>query len=468
MSTAKEIKKATVVILLMLIVFSSGISFPVFTTKAATEVKPKPAFQTEEHQMPDLNITIKIVLDPLIELQQSFVYMEINLSFNPLQIEKVALLQVKSGEETYNSVINVSPEDDFFEITAPKFGVQIPFPTSYYYYVPIKPKSMRRFTHPEITYMFNTTVYYRNATISSYVVKSNKPVVGTVLPSSADMPVSLQNGIISTILLAIILPIGVWFVNRTRKKKIRKKRFQNSAVTAFIFILLFLSTSLFFSAVPYVNAISSNNENYLLEYSITTYYDTYNNNTFYPNASYLLYIWYEAPVNSTSVVVGVMNIGKTPLPEISYCEVNFQTREINVSLDGSQCFWFVPQDIELKNTFEFLGYNLKVDGTRGYYTFSMLREVIVLEKNDSAAYVRGYFDKESKILYQLAIQNKTEDTIEVYQLNYVFGIELSEKWDYYYEVFFAIVAVPTIIVGILTWPKSPKIAKKKGRRIKNE
>jgi len=394
--------------------------------------------------------------------------MEINLSFNPLQIEKVALLRVKSGEETYNSVINAAPKDDFFEMTTPKFDVQIPFPTSYYYYVPIKPKSMRRFTHPEIMYMFNTTVYYRNATISSYVIESNNPVVGTVLPSSADMPTSLQNGIISTILLAVILPIGVWFVNKTRKKKIRKKRFRNSAVTALILVLMFLSVSLLFSTSLQVNAISPNNENYLLEYSITTYHDTYNNNTFYPNVSYLLYIWYEAPINSTSVVVGVMTIGKTFLPEISYCEVNFQTRETNVSLDGSQCFWFVPQDVESRDTFKFMEYNLKVDGTRGYYTFSMLREAIVLEKNDSAIYVRGYFDKKSKILYQLAIQNKTEDTIKVYQLNYVFGIELSEKWDYYYEVFFAIIAIPTIIVNILTWPKSPRITKKKGRRIKNE
>lgn len=459
-----NVKIITVIFILMLLIVSSAAIPDRIIANSENSSFHKPILRIEKKSFSEVNVTVSIIVEPLVELESSFLYMKINLTFPVLIISKVVLSNVQQEDEKI-PVFEITPENIMLDVDQPKFGATIPYPLEYYYYIRLQPKAGTFKKYLELNYQFNMTIYYKNSTAFSFTISSDENIVLYILPSANSMPPSLQNGIITTFALTFITPLIIWYINRWRKKKRRKERFSRGRVVSLsLFLIVLLNANLLI--INNCNAVSAQDSGYILKYTVSTYYDIFNNDTYYLNSSYIVYFWHERQINATASIIGVLEIGKTIYPQIRYCEMDFERATSNIS-QNDYCFWFIRNDIDNKAEVNYFGYTLNVNGITPYYKFSMLREGFLLQKNDSNIFARAIFDKQSKILYEFDIKNKTEDTITVYLLNYVYGIKLSEKWDYYYELFATIISIPSIIITILTWPKKSKYNKIKRGRCKN-
>lgn len=452
--TNNQLYKLLISILIVTIILASQQNI-LYSTYAAEISNPKPIFSTTEHNLEDVNLTISIIVDPLRELETSIFSMKLNVSFNVMFISSIHFENIIE-DDFRKDVIAIKPENIFFSIQQPKLSISLSFPMAYYYTFQLKPKSDSAGQVVSITYEFNTTVTYRNGSVMAYIVSLKNPISGKVLPTVNDMPDTLLNGILSALGITFLAPILIWLYNRHRKKEMRKKKFKQSLVSVFILIIILYSSHL--PMFANANSFEYSNNGFLLGYSVYILEDTYDNDTYFIVNAYNEYLWLEEQINTTYIRVGHLYSSLLVPPSINYTVLNLQTYEEDVNFSA---YWIIDSTLDFNEPVKIMNYTAYYNGTSSHYQFSMLREAILIGLNTNETQISAKYDSRSGLLYQLIIKNKIDKIVTAYRLIYVYGVSLSEKWDYYYSIFLIMIITPTIIVTLITWPKKSKINQKR-------
>ena len=445
--------------ILIIIIAISVLSTPNYTIANETVAITKPTITSETYTLNNnANLTIDVIVEPLRELETSYVSMKLNVTYNFLEIAFVRLQNVIQNDKKID-VFSVEPENKFYKITQPELSVDLLVPMAYYFMFTIRPKSGSSGIIASMTYTLNVTVFYRNETTMQYSIESSETIQCNILPNVTDMPPKLQNAILSTLSLAILLPILVWLFNRRRKIGLRKKKFQNAIGLIILFgLLIFVQTT---NNIRLAQGAELN-DSMLLTYNIYIFKDIYNNDTYYLTRAMIEHLWVEKLINASTVIIGKLYIGAELFPVVNYSAVNLDDRIENTT--GLSIFWMINPVFDRNNPMKIMNYSVWYNFTESYYIFSMLRNAYVFGSNNKNHTIKAVYDASSGILYQLIIKDHKNRTITAYRLSYLYNIQLSEKWDYYYEVFFIIISVPTIIMAVLTWPKKSKFNKRRAKR----
>jgi len=217
--------------------------------------------------------------------------------------------------------------------------------------------------------------------------------------------------------------------------------------------IMFLLTGILFPlSVLAVDNGQKLERHFLASYQVITFSDVYENDTYAPVSSRRTYVWLEKKLNSTSVTLGEVEV-EVP-PQFAFKEVNLDQLKTNSSEGWIP--WWVPPTVSSGDTVDVLNHSLTVCGHDNYFVLSALRRTIRLSYEDEEISVRAQYDAKSGFLFRLMIEDKQGETFDLYLFESIFGVELSIAWTYYIVFFSAMVAIPTFLVLLLTWPKTRK------------
>lgn len=304
-----------------------------------------------------------------------------------------------------------------------------------------------------VNYNLTVNLVYSNMSEMEFFLTTDPKSV-YVLPGESTFPGEIVHPLLASIGLALMLPLAVYFVNRKRRKGIRRRIMVGA-------IMLLLTGMLFHASVPAVDNGQELESSFLASYQVIALSDVYENDTYIPVSSNRTYVWLERKLNSTSVILGEVRV-KVP-PQFTFKEVNLDQLKSNSSEGWIP--WWVPPTVYSGDTVEVLNRSLTVSGHNNYFALSALRRTVKLSYEDEEILVRAQYDAESGFLFRLMIEEKQSETFDLYLLESIFGVKLSIAWTYYTVFFSAMVAIPTFLVLLLTWPKTGKGGKQsEGRR----
>jgi len=404
----------------------------------------KPVVLEEEHKVYNVTIKVYMFIEPFKELEQTSLIMVFTVLFNFSQISKVKLLP----PEDRNIPLFFQPEKFVRKVLTQNTSLEFVFPTSIPWIFTVTTASDTAGKDIMVKYSISVDVIFRNGSEKEDVISSNY-ILMKVLPSSSTFPRELTRPLLTSIVLAFLLPLFMFYVNKRRSKKIRLKLLSAK------YLILFLM--FFYVLIPITSASHAEEPDishpFIANYSELIFEDVYDNDTYVATFATQVYVWFEKQVNSSSVIIGEMQFTGFPF-KTRYIEVNFQQWKTNSS-DGWIPWWINP-NIKKDDTVSILNRKLKVEKYNSYFYLSTLRKSLELSFENETIRIKAEYDAKSGILYRWIEENKEKEILHVYILNSSLGLNLSIAWQYYYVIFLTVILTPTVLILIFTWPKTPK------------
>jgi len=402
----------------------------------------RPVKVDEHFEKSGVEFQVFLFVEPLRELESSSLQMSFGVIFIPPELWKLEVYMPKETEcpvvfEPGGYVRNIvlSSGNSSYETSKPSF---------FYWVLSVEAGSGTTGKRIMVNYNLTINLVYSNMSEVEFSL-TTEPKSVYILPGGSTFSEEIVHPLLASFGLAFMVPLAVYFVNRKRRMGIRRRIMVGS--------IMFLLTGILFPlSVLAVDNGQKLERHFLASYQVITFSDVYENDTYAPVSSRRTYVWLEKKLNSTSVTLGEVEV-EVP-PQFAFKEVNLDQLKTNSSEGWIP--WWVPPTVSSGDTVDVLNHSLTVCGHDNYFVLSALRRTIRLSYEDEEISVRAQYDAKSGFLFRLMIEDKQGETFDLYLFESIFGVELSIAWTYYIVFFSAMVAIPTFLVLLLTWPKTRK------------
>lgn len=439
-------------VLIIMILTAFNLNYISSLAANTVNLQLKPVVLEEEYEVYNVTIRIYTFIEPFKELEQTSLIMFFIVLFNFSQVSKVKLLP----PENEDTPLFFQPESFIRKVSTQNTSLEYNFPASFPWIFTVFTASDTAGKDIIVKYSILIDIIFRNGSEKEDIISSNE-IFMKVLPSSSTFPSELTYPLLTSIVLAFLLPLFTFCVNKRRSKKIRLKLLSTKYLLVF---LLFFYILIPVASISYAEEPSISHP-FIASYLELIFEDVYDNDTYIATFGTQVYLWFEEHVNSSCVVLGEMRLVGFPF-ETKYIEINFDQWKTNSS--GGWIPWWINPNIKKGDTVSILNKKLKVEKYDSYYYLSALRKSFELSFENESVRIKAEYDRRSGILYRWIEENKEKEILHAYILDSSLGLDISTAWQYYYIIFSAIILSPTILTLIFTWPKTPKRRKIKGRK----